>query len=306
MITKKWGVIPREFCVSFCFLCVWWLLLLTFCGCGYFLINSVGAASPVMKESIRAITSALANNNNNNMIDPQDIYKSVLSKSFVISCDQAHAIHPNYAGKHEKQHAPKLNHRMVIKRNANQRYASTPVTSTQLRQAVFAANANANAPSPPYLQEFIVRQDCGCGSTIGPIISTNTGLRTIDVGMPSLSMHSIRECMGVYDGKFPPRKKKSRLGHLWLCFCPHTPYVCVCVCVCVCVIWFVIQNHFFYFGTLLRVWLFVCRIFFSLWFSLFCWRGIPVLEIFCCWKRNGFQLFCCYVFFFIPNLEKRN
>ena len=49
------------------------------------------------------------------------------------------------------------------------------------------------------MQEFIVRQDCGCGSTIGPLISTATGIRAIDMGCPSLSMHSIRETMGVRD-----------------------------------------------------------------------------------------------------------
>jgi aspartyl aminopeptidase len=54
----------------------------------------------------------------------------------------------------------------------------------------------AGLPAP---QEFVVRNDCPCGSTIGPIISASTGMRAVDVGMPMLSMHSVREVMGVAD-----------------------------------------------------------------------------------------------------------
>ena len=49
------------------------------------------------------------------------------------------------------------------------------------------------------MQEFVVKNDCPCGSTIGPIISANTGIRAVDIGMPQLSMHSVREMMGVAD-----------------------------------------------------------------------------------------------------------
>lgn len=85
-----------------------------------------------------------------------------------------------------------MNAGMVIKRNANQRYATNGVTGVVIREV-------ARLQGLPPVQEFIVRQDCGCGSTIGPLISTATGIRAIDMGCPQLSMHSIRETMGVCD-----------------------------------------------------------------------------------------------------------
>jgi aspartyl aminopeptidase len=77
---------------------------------------------------------------------------------------------------------------VVVKHNANQRYATDAVTSFLFREL----GERAGLP----VQEFVVRSDLGCGSTIGPILSTNTGIRTVDVGAPQLSMHSIREMTG--------------------------------------------------------------------------------------------------------------
>jgi aspartyl aminopeptidase len=113
-------------------------------------------------------------------------------QSFILSSDQAHALHPNYASKHEKNHQPQMNAGMVIKRNSNQRYATNGVTGVLIREI-------ARKASLPPVQEFMVRQDCGCGSTIGPLLSTATGIRAIDMGCPQLSMHSIRETMGICD-----------------------------------------------------------------------------------------------------------
>jgi len=150
-----------------------------------------GAGSPVMGEAVKRISAALSGENDT--LDA-DFHASSLRKSFVLSVDQAHAIHPNYASKHEKAHSPKMNDGMVIKRNSNQRYATNTITGVIMKEVARKAGL-------PPLQEFVVRNDCGCGSTIGPIISANTGIRAIDMGCPQLSMHSIRETMGVADCK---------------------------------------------------------------------------------------------------------
>ena len=150
--------------------------------------SAVGAASPVLSEAVPRILASL----NRGTPVPPDVLAASLSASLVLSSDQAHAVHPNYAAKHEKAHQPHMNAGMVIKRNSNQRYATTPWTGVIMREIARQAGL-------PPLQEFIVRQDCGCGSTIGPLISTRTGMAAIDMGCPQLSMHSIRETMGVAD-----------------------------------------------------------------------------------------------------------
>ena len=123
-----------------------------------------GAGSPIMGEAVNRISSALCTGSNK-----EDELAMTIQKSFVLSVDQAHAIHPNYANKHEKAHAPKMNSGMVIKRNSNQRYATNGVTGVLIKEIARRAGL-------PKVQEFVVRNDCGCGSTIGPIISTRTGM----------------------------------------------------------------------------------------------------------------------------------
>jgi len=116
---------------------------------------------------------------------------SAIAKSFLISADMAHALHPNYTDKHEDCHRPQLHRGLVIKENANQRYATSSVTAFVLQEVA----RRHQLPT----QRFAVRNDMGCGSTIGPILSSNTSIRTIDVGLPQFAMHSIRETMGTVD-----------------------------------------------------------------------------------------------------------
>lgn len=115
----------------------------------------------------------------------------VIHRSVLMSTDNAHAIHPNFANKHEPQHAPLMNHGPVIKINANQRYATNAETSALIKHL-------AQSLQVP-LQTFVVRSDMACGSTIGPITAAQLGIKTIDIGLPTLAMHSIRELAGCED-----------------------------------------------------------------------------------------------------------
>lgn len=108
-----------------------------------------------------------------------------LAGSRLVSCDMAHAVHPNYAERHEAEHRPRLGGGPVVKRNANQAYA------TNAEGAAWFAARCADAGSG--VQHFVTRADLPCGSTIGPLTATRLGVATVDVGNPMLSMHSCRE-----------------------------------------------------------------------------------------------------------------
>lgn len=123
--------------------------------------------------------------------DDSEHYHRTVQQSLMISVDNAHAIHPNFADKHDAEHGPKLNQGPVIKTNANQRYATNSETSAIFRQLC----SQVDVP----VQDFVVRSDMGCGSTIGPITAGGLGVRTLDVGLPSYAMHSIRELAGSQD-----------------------------------------------------------------------------------------------------------
>jgi len=118
-------------------------------------------------------------------------HQQMIHHSVMISADNAHAIHPNYADKHDAQHGPLLNHGPVIKTNANQRYASNSETSALFRHLCQQAEVT--------VQDFVVRSDMGCGSTIGPMTSAALGIKTVDIGVPTYAMHSIRELAGSKD-----------------------------------------------------------------------------------------------------------
>ncbi|KAI9755039.1 MAG: hypothetical protein M4579_004442 [Chaenotheca gracillima] len=121
-------------------------------------------------------------------------YEETLAKSFLISADMAHSVNPNYTGKYETDHRPHMNEGVVVKINANNRYA-TNSPGIVLLQEIAKRGVESNVP----LQLFVVRNDSSCGSTIGPMLAAAMGTRTLDLGNPQLSMHSIRECCGVDD-----------------------------------------------------------------------------------------------------------
>ena len=125
------------------------------------------------------------------LVDGNEAYQRMVEQSLMISADNAHAIHPNYADKHDAEHGPLLNKGPVIKTNANQRYATSSHTSALFRQLC----EQNDVP----VQDFVVRTDMACGSTIGPITSSHIGVKTIDIGLPTFAMHSIRELAGSQD-----------------------------------------------------------------------------------------------------------
>ena len=115
----------------------------------------------------------------------------VINRSLMISADNAHGVHPNFSDKHDDNHGPLLNAGPVIKVNSNQRYATSSLTSALFRSL-------CEQESVP-VQVFVNRTDMGCGSTIGPITAKEVGVPTLDIGVPTFGMHSIRELAGSED-----------------------------------------------------------------------------------------------------------
>lgn len=140
--------------------------------------SAEGARGPFLGEALERVLAAVGDD------DRQALPRAVAS-SLLVSADTAHAVHPNYADRHEREHRPALGGGPVIKVNANQAYATDAGTA-----ASFSA-ACAEAGVTP--QHFVTRADLPCGSTIGPLTAARLGLPTVDVGAPILSMHSCRE-----------------------------------------------------------------------------------------------------------------
>jgi len=119
------------------------------------------------------------------------LFSRLMNSSHFISLDNAHATHPNFSEKHDPQHLPLLNNGPVIKYNSNQRYATTGRSAAMYKTLCHEVNVP--------IQTFVMNNDLTCGSTIGPIAATSLGIQTVDIGAPSLAMHSIRETTGAKD-----------------------------------------------------------------------------------------------------------
>ncbi len=136
--------------------------------------------------------------------NPREDLQRALAQSLLVSADGAHAVHPNYADRHEPRHKPALNGGPVIKINAGERYATTVATQTYLQECALVAGVP--------VQFFAMRSDLPCGSTIGPISATRLGVSAVDVGAPMLSMHSIRETTGAADARLLADLLAAHLG----------------------------------------------------------------------------------------------
>ncbi|MGM0601338.1 MAG: M18 family aminopeptidase [Candidatus Rifleibacteriota bacterium] len=114
-----------------------------------------------------------------------------LARSFIVSADGAHAVHPNMGHKCDPTTRPVLNQGLVIKISANKSYTSDALSASVFSQLCRKAKVNT--------QNFVNRSDMRGGSTIGPINATQVSINSVDVGVPMLAMHSIRELCGVED-----------------------------------------------------------------------------------------------------------
>jgi aspartyl aminopeptidase len=145
--------------------------------------SAAGAASSILPRVLERIVLAGGGD--------REAFLRALAASACVSADMAHAVHPNYADRHDEKHKVMLNGGPVIKTNAQQRYATSAST------AALFAEACREAEVP--VQQYVHRTDLPCGTTIGPIVATHLGIPTVDVGNAMLSMHSAREMAGTAD-----------------------------------------------------------------------------------------------------------
>lgn len=141
--------------------------------------SACGADGPFLEQVLRRV------------LPGGDAFVRAIQRSLLVSADNAHGVHPNYADKHDGNHGPKLNAGPVIKINSNQRYATNSETAGFFRHLCLENEVP--------VQSFVVRSDMACGSTIGPITASQLGVRTVDIGLPTFAMHSIRELAGSHD-----------------------------------------------------------------------------------------------------------
>jgi aspartyl aminopeptidase len=152
-------------------------------------MSAAGAQGPFLKSVLERLCGS-----------DEDISRTI-ANSVMISADNAHGVHPNYADKHDANHGPVLNDGPVIKVNANQRYASNSQTGALFKHLCELADVP--------VQSFVVRSDMACGSTIGPITASELGVKTVDIGVPTFAMHSIRELAGRWDAYYLYRVLKQ-------------------------------------------------------------------------------------------------
>ena len=142
-----------------------------------------GAASAFLKDTLMRINMGLGRT--------QEEYYMALADSFMISADNAHALHPNYTDKTDPVNRPVLNGGIVIKYNANQKYCTDGVSAAIFKDICDRAKV-------PY-QTFVNRSDMAGGSTLGNISNTQVPVKTVDIGLAQLAMHSVYETTGAKD-----------------------------------------------------------------------------------------------------------
>ncbi|ALE75404.1 aminopeptidase 2 [Pseudonocardia sp. EC080610-09] len=141
--------------------------------------TATGAAGPLLETVLTRLAGGF------------DARRPAFARSRCLSVDVTHAAHPNHLDKHDPDHLSVPNSGPSLKVNAVQRYATDAPGAAAWKRAC----RTADVPS----QVFVSKNTVPCGSTVGPIMATRLGIRTVDVGIPVLSMHSARELCGVHD-----------------------------------------------------------------------------------------------------------
>lgn len=152
-----------------------------------------GAASTFLESTLRRLNGALGRT--------EEDYLSAVAGSFMISADNAHAVHPNHTDKADPVNRPYLNEGIVIKYNANQKYCTDGISAAMFKDICKQADV-------PY-QTFTNRSDMAGGSTLGNISNTQVALNTVDIGLPQLAMHSPYETAGVKDTEYLLKAAKA-------------------------------------------------------------------------------------------------
>ena len=150
-------------------------------------VSASGAEGPFLKSILQRMLESEDQSEGSSAAS----FDRAIQNSVLLSVDNAHGVHPNFPDKHDIAHSPMLNAGPVIKINANQRYASNSESIALLKSICNRLHISH--------QSFVMRSDMACGSTIGPITSALLGISTVDIGIASFAMHSIRESAGIAD-----------------------------------------------------------------------------------------------------------
>ena len=142
-----------------------------------------GAASTFLKDTLLRINMGLGRT--------YEEYLMTLAGSFMVSADNAHAVHPNYKEKADPTNRPYMNKGIVIKYNANQKYTTDAISAAVFKEICKKAGVE--------VQSYVNRSDIPGGSTLGNISNSHISLNTVDIGLAQLAMHSPYETAGIKD-----------------------------------------------------------------------------------------------------------
>ncbi|CRG96873.1 M18 aspartyl aminopeptidase, putative [Plasmodium gallinaceum] len=160
-------------------------------------LSEVGAKSYFTKNIIeRIIRCVFKNELNNNETSIDEIYGSLVTRSILLSVDMSHCSHPNYPETIQNNHQLYFHEGIAIKYNTNKNYVTSPFYASLVKRT-FELFSEKNELIKH--QNFMVKNDTPCGSTVGSMLAASLSMPGIDIGIPQLAMHSIREIAGVHD-----------------------------------------------------------------------------------------------------------